>query len=230
MRGWIINIFTAVILVFGICGCAETPKDSVGVEMKNAEAEDKGEPDKLVVGEEEEQDEENADSLLNAEQQDMFTYIISDNGAVVTGLQEGYEGFGQESMSTDREIKIPDTLGGYSVVEIGDHAFENIKLKSASIPESVEIIGESAFRNTDIENVNFSQCYNLKEVKDNAFENCNLQEKQDCSTWFMEKIGERAFAGNGQLTRVNFWSGDVIIGNEAFGQARWCSRSRLRWR
>lgn len=216
MRGWIINIFTAVILVFGICGCAETPKDSVGVEMKNAEAEDKGEPDKLVVGEEEEQDEENADSLLNAEQQDMFTYIISDNGAVVTGLQEGYEGFGQESMSTDREIKIPDTLGGYSVVEIGDHAFENIKLKSASIPESVEIIGESAFRNTDIENVNFSQCYNLKEVKDNAFENCNLQEKQDCSTWFMEKIGERAFAGNGQLTRVNFWSGDVIIGNEAF--------------
>mgnify|MGYP002511192617 FL=1 len=216
MRGWIINIFTAVILVFGICGCAETPKDSVGVEMKNAEAEDKGEPDKLVVGEEEEQDEENEDSLLNAEQQVMFTYIISDNGAVVTGLQEGYEGFGQESMSTDREIKIPDTLGGYSVVEIGDHAFENIKLKSASIPESVERIGESAFRNTDIENVNFSQCYNLKEVKDNAFENCNLQEEQDCSTWFMEKIGERAFAGNGQLTRVNFWSGDVIIGNEAF--------------
>ncbi|EOS32674.1 hypothetical protein C807_00438 [Lachnospiraceae bacterium 28-4] len=216
MRGWIINIFTAVILVFGICGCAETSQDSVVVEMKSAEAEDKGEPDKPVVGEEEEQDEENADPLLNAEQQDMFTYIISDNGAVVTGLQEGYEGLGQESMSTDREIKIPDTLGGYSVVEIGDHAFENIKLKSVNIPESVEIIGESAFRNTDIENVNFSQCHNLKEVKDHAFENCNLQEEQDCSTWFMEKIGERAFAGNGQLTRVNFWSGDVVIGSEAF--------------
>lgn len=216
MRGWIINIFMAVILIFGICGCAKTSQGSVVVEMENAEAEDKGEPDKPVVGEEEEQDEENAAPLLNAEQQDMFTYIISDNGAVVTGLQEEYEGFGQESMSTDREIKIPDTLGGYSVVEIGDHAFENIKLKSVSIPESVEIIGESAFRNTDIENVNFSQCYNLKEVKNNAFEHCNLQEEQDCSTWFMEKIGERAFAGNGQLTRVNFWSGDVIIENEAF--------------
>ncbi|MDE7250974.1 MAG: hypothetical protein K2N82_14070, partial [Lachnospiraceae bacterium] len=35
-------------------------------------------------------------------------------------------------------------------------------------------------------------------------------------TWFMEKIGERAFAGNEQLTRVNFWSGDVIIEKEAF--------------
>ncbi len=216
MRGWIINIFTAVILVFGICGCAETSQDSVVVEMKSVEAEDKGEPDKPVVGEEQEQGEEKADPLSNAEQQDMFTYIISDNGAVVTGLQEGYEGLGQESMSTDREIKIPDTLGGYSVVEIGDHAFENIKLKSVNIPESVEIIGESAFRNTDIENVNFSQCHNLKEVKDHAFENCNLQEEQDCSTWFMEKIGERAFAGNGQLTRVNFWSGDVVIGSEAF--------------
>ena len=216
MRGWIINIFTAVILVFGICGCAETSQDSVVVEMKSVEAEDKGEPDKPVVGEEQEQGEEKADPLSNAEQQDMFTYIISDNGAVVTGLQEGYEGLGQESMSTDREIKIPDTLGGYSVVEIGDHSFENIKLKSVNIPESVEIIGESAFRNTDIENVNFSQCHNLKEVKDHAFENCNLQEEQDCSTWFMEKIGERAFAGNGQLTRVNFWSGDVVIGSEAF--------------
>lgn len=216
MRGWIINIFTAVILVFVICGCAETSQDSVVVEMKSVEAEDKGEPDKPVVGEEQEQGEEKADPLSNAEQQDMFTYIISDNGAVVTGLQEGYEGLGQESMSTDREIKIPDTLGGYSVVEIGDHAFENIKLKSVNIPESVEIIGESAFRNTDIENVNFSQCHNLKEVKDHAFENCNLQEEQDCSTWFMEKIGERAFAGNGQLTRVNFWSGDVVIGSEAF--------------
>ena len=123
MRGWIINIFTAVILVFGICGCAETSQDSVVVEMKSVEAEDKGEPDKPVVGEEQEQGEEKADPLSNAEQQDMFTYIISDNGAVVTGLQEGYEGLGQESMSTDREIKIPDTLGGYSVVEIGDHAF-----------------------------------------------------------------------------------------------------------
>lgn len=216
MRGWIINIFTAVILVFGICGCAETSQDSVVVEMKSAEAEDKGEPDKPVAGEEQEQGEEKADPLSNAAEQDMFTYIISDNGAVITGLQEGYEGLGQESMSTDREIKIPDTLGGYSVVEIGDHAFENIKLKSVNIPESVEIIGESAFRNTDIENVNFSQCHNLKEVKDHAFENCNLQEEQDCSTWFMEKIGERAFAGNGQLTRVNFWSGDVVIGSEAF--------------
>ena len=216
MRGWIINIFMAVILVFGICGCAETSQDSVVVEMKSVEAEDKGEPDKPVAGEEQEQGEEKADPLSNAAEQDMFTYIISDNGAVITGLQEGYEGLGQESMSTDREIKIPDTLGGYSVVEIGDHAFENIKLKSVNIPESVEIIGESAFRNTDIENVNFSQCHNLKEVKDYAFENCNLQEEQDCSTWFMEKIGERAFAGNGQLTRVNFWSGDVVIGSEAF--------------
>lgn len=216
MRGWIINIFMAVILVFGICGCAKAPQDSVAVETENAETEDKGEPDKPVAGEEQEQGEEKADPLSNAAEQDMFTYIISDNGAVITGLQEGYEGLGQESMSTDREIKIPDTLGGYSVVEIGDHAFENIKLKSVNIPESVEIIGESAFRNTDIENVNFSQCHNLKEVKDYAFENCNLQEEQDCSTWFMEKIGERAFAGNGQLTRVNFWSGDVVIGSEAF--------------
>lgn len=100
---------------------------------------------------------------------------MNDNNAVVTGLQEEYKSFLQENMSI-KEIEIPDTLDGYSVIEIGDHAFENIKLKSVDIPDSVEVIGKSAFRNTGIENVNISQCYNLKEVKDNAFENCNLQE------------------------------------------------------
>ena len=49
MRGWIINIFMAVILVFGICGCAKAPQDSVAVETENAETEDKGEPDKPVA-------------------------------------------------------------------------------------------------------------------------------------------------------------------------------------
>lgn len=56
----------------------------------------------------------------------------------------------------------------------------------------------------------------MKEVKANAFENCNLLQHQYESVWFMEKIGERAFAGNEHLTRINFWSGDVSIGKDAF--------------
>lgn len=231
MRKRLISILTMVVLVCGIYGCAQTVQGTSDVETKNAETENvepqdakaenrEEELERPEAGENQGQDEENrepegeeADS--NASEQDMFTYKIRDNGAVVTGLQAEYEDSLQEGMSIDREIKIPDTLGGYSVVGIEDHAFENIKLDSVEIPETVEVIGSSAFRNTGLDKVNFSRCYNLKEVKDHAFENCNLQEEA-YSTWFMETIGERAFAGNEQLGRVNFWSGDVIIGKEAF--------------
>lgn len=230
MRERIVSIFIIVIFVFSVYGCAQMTQNTSGVETENTEtekaelqneetgdgeAEDEGESDRSVAKEKWEQDKEETDSASNAAE-DMFTYRIKDNGAVVTGLREAYESSLQESILTDREIEIPDTLGGYSVVEIGDHAFENMKLNCAILPETVEVIGNSAFKNTEICTVNFSECYNLKEVKSYAFEDCNLQEEQDRFTWFMEKIGERAFAGNEHLNRINFWSGDVSIGKDAF--------------
>lgn len=198
MRKRLISICAVVILVFCTCGCAKTVEDTLATETENAGPQNTKPENKETA------------PMSDATDQDMFTYTIDDNRAVITGLKAEYENFLQENMV------IPDTLGGYSVVEIGDHAFENIKLKSVHIPESVEVIGNSAFRNTDVEDVNISECYNLKEVKANAFENCNLHEPDYSFTWFMEKIGERAFAGNKQLTRVNFWSGDSIIEKDAF--------------
>ena len=226
MRKQLISICTTIILAFSIYGCAKTSEDALATETENVgpqdteaareEASDKDALDKTVAGEAHEQGEEETDSISDAMEQDMFTYIIDDNSAVITGLQAEYENFLQENMTIHGEMEIPDTLGGCPVVEIGDHAFENIKLKSVQIPETVEVIGNSAFRNTDIENINLSQCHNLKEVKANAFENCNLHDQNYSATWFMKKIGERAFAGNEQLTRVNFWSGDVTIEKDAF--------------
>ncbi|MDE6748051.1 MAG: leucine-rich repeat domain-containing protein [Lachnospiraceae bacterium] len=237
MRKRLISICTTLILVFSIYGCAQTTEDTPAAktagsalydteaergkaelqdtEAGSAEISDEAESDNTVAVEEKEQGEDETDLMSNITAEDMFFYKIDNNGAVITGLRAKYKNYLQENMSMDNEIEIPDILFGYSVVEIGDHAFEDIKLKSVHIPESVEVIGGSAFKNTGIENVNLSECYNLKEVKANAFENCNLQD-DDYHTWFMEKIGERAFAGNEQLTRVNFWSGDVIIEKDAF--------------
>lgn len=237
MRKRLISICTTLILVLSIYGCAQTDEDTPvsetagsalydteaergEAELKDTEAEsaevsDEVESDTTVVVEGQEQGEAEEDPMSNIAPQYMFDYKFNDNSVVITGLQAQYKKYLQENMSTFIEIEIPDTLYEYSVVEISDHAFEDIKLKSVHIPDSVEVIGNSAFRNTGIEDVNLSECYNLKEVKAGAFENCNLQDK-DYSTWFMEKIGERAFAGNEQLTRVNFWSGDVIIEKDAF--------------
>ncbi len=237
MQKRLISICTTLILVLSIYGCARTTEDSSAAETagsalydaetergeaelqdteaESAEVSDEAESDTTVVVEEQEQGEAEEDPMSNIAPQYMFDYKFYDNSVVITGLQAQYKKYLQENMSTFIEIEIPDTLFEYSVVEIGDHAFEDIKLKSVHIPESVEVIGNSAFRNTGIEDVNLSKCYNLKEVKAGAFENCNLHD-DDYNIWFMEKIGERAFAGNEQLTRVNFWSGDVIIEKDAF--------------
>lgn len=237
MRKRLISICTTLIFLFSIYGCAQADVDTPAAEtagstlydaeterekseLQDTEAEseevsEEVEPDNTLAVEEHKQGEDEADPMSNIAPQYMFDYKFYDNSVVITGLQAQYKKYLQENKSTINEIEIPDTLYEYSVVEIGDHAFEDIKLKSVHIPESVEVIGNSAFKNTGIEEVNLSECYNLKEVKAGAFENCNLQ-YQDYSTWFMEKIGERAFAGNEQLTRVNFWSGDVIIEKDAF--------------
>ena len=225
MRKRLISVGIVVILIFSICGCARKTESTLVEETENAGPEDtesegaettdeeEGDTDKTVVEEENGQSEDDDDPLPDSADQNIFTYIIKDNGAVITGLQEGYMDSLPKNMAA--QIEIPDTLDRYPVVEIGDGAFEGIRLRSADLPESVEIIGNSAFRNTGIKDVNFTKCYNLKTVGANAFENCNLHD-QYYYVWFMEEIGERAFAGNEQLDWVNFWSGDVTIGKDAF--------------
>ena len=66
---------------------------------------------------------------------DDYTYSVNGNGATITG----YTGAGGE-------IMIPSTLGGYTVVAIGDDAFESItSLTSVTIPDNVTSIGSGAF-------------------------------------------------------------------------------------
>ena len=80
---------------------------------------------------------------------------------MITGLQEEYAILLHLNMSNEK-MEIPDTMGGYPVVEIGDSVFEDINLKRVYLPDSVEVIGDSAFRDTGIEYINISECCNLK--------------------------------------------------------------------
>ena len=215
-------LFMAVILFASalLTGCADQtlsdslPQDETSITDGNTvgDMED-------IPAESEESYEENHESAEDeTTEQELYTYIIEDNGAVITGLQEEYEMLLRQNMS-DGKIEIPDTLGGYPVVEIGDGVFEDISLETVYLPDSVEVIGDSAFRNTGIEYVNISECYNLKKVGDSAFEDCNLQERYSGDyplSWSMEEIGERAFAGNEKLIKVSFPRGDVTIGKDAF--------------
>jgi hypothetical protein len=65
-----------------------------------------------------------------------YTYTITNGEATITG----YTGAGGD-------VAIPDTLGGYPVIAIGNDAFrDHTSLTSITIPDSVISIGNNAFR------------------------------------------------------------------------------------
>ena len=88
---------------------------------------------------------------------------------------------------TDRKVVIPQ-----GVTEIGANAFEAFDryLESVKIPSTVKIIGESAFRDTQIETLQLP-------------------------AW-LEKIGKGAFWGCGNLKSIIIPSSVIEIGNSAF--------------
>lgn len=68
-----------------------------------------------------------------------FQYLVSEEGAVITGYT---------ATSSDAVIYIPDTIGGHKVTAIGDRAFEgNNGAETVRLPDTLAKIGEGAFRN-----------------------------------------------------------------------------------
>lgn len=65
-----------------------------------------------------------------------YTYTVSDGNATISDVDTSISG----------DIEIPSTLGGYTVMSIGNTAFYGCsKLTSVAIPDSVTSIGSSAF-------------------------------------------------------------------------------------
>ena len=76
---------------------------------------------------------------------DGFTYTVSAGSATVTGCDG----------TCPWNVVIPATLGGSSVVGIGDYAFYSNLLASVTIPNSVTSIGNSAFGSNSLTSVTF---------------------------------------------------------------------------
>ena len=137
--------------------------------------------------------------------------------------------------NTPIKIYIPDSIDNHTVTTLGDSLFENNSfIKSIILPNSVNKIGNSAFKNSYIEKVDVKSAsidildyafYNadrlksinskLKTVGNYAFYNCTSLNNVELSNDLTE-IGDYAFTDNVNLTSINIPNGVVEIGEYAF--------------
>lgn len=168
--------------------------------------------------------------IVSADQAGDYTYTVSGGFATITG----YTGLGGA-------ITIPSTLGGYTVVAIGDGAFWDCgNLTSVIIPGSVTTIGNAAFGYCSLTSVilpgsvttfggsTFSDCYSLTNVTildgattvgNGEFINCySLISVTIPSS--VSSIGYNAFFQCTSLTSITLPAGVTSIGERAFLSCR----------
>lgn len=96
---------------------------------------------------------------------DVFLYSTGDEGVTITGLTEK----GKQSAY----LTVPEMIGGYQVIAIGDHAFyENRVVESVTLPDTVRKIESYSFAECrSLERVQMS--LNIENIGDYAFYNCH---------------------------------------------------------
>lgn len=135
-----------------------------------------------------------------------YAYYVSEDGTYcITSLYKG--------SSTD--VIVPSTLGGYPVMIIGDHTFENKSfIRTVEVPDGVIAVGKQAF----------FMCINLQTVilpegvimfGDQCFAACYMLDYVQVPD-SLESVGEMAFLGCYALKEIEFGENLKSIGSCAF--------------
>lgn len=129
-----------------------------------------------------------------------YTYIVlEDNTAKITGYN---------SSENLLELEIPSSIEDLTVTVIGSEAFGGVQTVGAvTLPETVTLVEENAFKGSSITRAYMAKCSALTEIQAFAFSECaNLV--QVTLPRSLVTIGERAFHYCGKLKVVNF-KGDM---------------------
>ncbi|MCD7803956.1 MAG: leucine-rich repeat domain-containing protein [Oscillospiraceae bacterium] len=114
---------------------------------------------------------------------------------------------------TDTEITIPSSLGGYTVVKIGDNAFKGTSVTKVTIPDTVTSIGKSAFNScTSLTSISIPD--SVTSIGEGAFKLSGLTSVTIPSS--VTSIGVDAFSYCESLTSVLIPDSVTSIGNYAF--------------
>lgn len=111
-----------------------------------------------------------------------YSYTVANGEATITDCDENITG----------DIEIPNVLGGYPVVKIGDNAFEGCeKVSGIVIPEGVAEIGVHSFSITSLRNITIPN--SLRKVDVDAFDNCTDLNVyiSDLESWCNIQFGTR---------------------------------------
>ena len=99
-------------------------------------------------------------------------------------------------------VNIPEKVGSYNIIEVGDNAFNGNDITSISLPSTIQSIGKSAFENcAKLKGVDFQQLPNLQIIGEFAFKNSGLNSIELPNS--VNTIGKGAFENN-KLKKVDF--------------------------
>ena len=115
---------------------------------------------------------------------------------------------------SSENVAIPDNFDGFPVDSIGDNAFREKDVVSVTIPDSVTLIGSSAFFScSKLKSVVIGK--SVETISDYAFKNCKSLEKIVIPD-SVKIIKESAFFWCENLTSVDFGNSLETIEREAF--------------
>ena len=134
-----------------------------------------------------------------------YTYTVENGKATITKCASNDEFLG--------EVVLPDTLGGYPVIAIGERAFASSYISSVTIPGNIETIGSRAFVSSGIKSVKMLD--GVKTIGESAFRNCYYLEALEIPQT-VSTIGQGAFAGCDNLIALEIPQTVSTIGQGAF--------------
>lgn len=119
------------------------------------------------------------------------TYSFKEENGVILGFSDDSD----FNFIKNNEIAIPESIDGVSIIKIGDNAFQSKEIKSIVLPDSVTELGNYAFHNSGLENINLDNIRKLgaHSLHNNKLTNINISN--------IEQLSEYALAGN-NLTNI----------------------------